>query len=81
MSNLLTHLQSGGTTMSSVVDYLKAHKLDKTAAVIYLTDGYVEGDPTVLPQPCKNYCMVTDNNGLAGLKKVKNLVCYKININ
>ncbi len=75
------HIHYDGTTMSSVVPYLQKKGIDKKVkAVVYLTDGFVEDKPALLPPPCKNFALVTDNGGLKGLRKTPNLTCYPVDI-
>jgi predicted metal-dependent peptidase len=51
----------GGTSLSSVADYLTSNSKNKPPEiVIYLTDGYVESDPLFLPTPgTKNLVVLT----------------------
>lgn len=82
LNTLLKHIRYGGTNMSSVADYMVKNHLDRAVkAVIYLTDGHVEGNPKILPYPVKNYALVTDTHGLKGLLTVKGLNSYPIDIN
>lgn len=81
---VVKNIQIGGTTMSSVADYLKAKNLDANLrAVVYLTDGHVEPAQSVktLPPPCINIIMVTDPSTVAPLTKVPNSKVFYIEVN
>lgn len=84
-SKSLAHQQStfsftggGGTTLDCVYDYIM-EKQYKPNGIVYLTDGYVDGDKFYTQNNCKNVVILTYNGDYEGMIKIKNNTGYTNN--
>lgn len=68
----------GGTNVDCVYDYI-VKKQYKPTGIIYLTDGYVDGDKFYTQNNCKNVVILTYDGNYEGVIKIKNNTGYTNN--
>ena len=68
----------GGTNINCVYDYIM-EKQYKPNGIVYLTDGYVDGDKFYTQNNCKNVVILTYNGDYEGMIKIKNNTGYANN--
>ena len=68
----------GGTNINCVYDYIM-EKQYKPNGIVYLTDGYVDGNKFYTQNNCKNVVILTYNGDYEGMIKVKNDIGYTNN--
>ena len=68
----------GGTNINCVYDYIMK-KQYKPTGIVYLTDGYVDGDKFYTQNNCKNVVILTYNGNYEGMIKIKNNTGYTNN--
>ena len=68
----------GGTNINCVYDYIM-EKQYKPTGIVYLTDGYVDGDKFYTQNNCKNVVILTYNGDYEGMIKIKNDIGYTNN--
>lgn len=68
----------GGTNVDCVYDYIM-EKQYKPTGIIYLTDGYVNGDKFYTQNNCKNVVILTYDGNYEGMVKIKNDTGYTNN--
>jgi predicted metal-dependent peptidase len=73
------NIRSGGTELSSVAKFYTTNKLKSPQAMLYFTDGYVEGNPQVL-KDSRNIFMIFSWGSDETLIKAKAGTVYNINL-
>lgn len=68
----------GGTNINCVYDYIM-EKQYKPNGIVYLTDGYVDGNKFYTQNNCKNVVILTYNGDYEGMIKIKNDIGYANN--
>lgn len=68
----------GGTNINCVYDYIM-EKQYKPTGIVYLTDGYVDGDKFYTQNNCKNVVILTYNGDYEDVVKIKNNTGYTNN--
>ena len=68
----------GGTNINCVYDYIM-EKQYKPNGIVYLTDGYVNGNKFYTQNNCKNVVILTYNGDYEGMIKTKNNIGYTNN--
>lgn len=68
----------GGTNVDCVYDYIM-EKQYKPTGIVYLTDGYVDGNKFYTQNNCKNVVILTYNGDYEGMIKIKNDIGYTNN--
>lgn len=68
----------GGTNINCVYDYI-VEKQYKPTGIVYLTDGYVDGDKFYTQNNCKNVVILTYDGDYEGMIKIKNDIGYANN--
>lgn len=68
----------GGTNINCVYDYIM-EKQYKPTGIVYLTDGYVNGNKFYTQNNCKNVVILTYNGDYEGMIKTKNNIGYTNN--
>ena len=68
----------GGTNINCVYDYIM-EKQYKPTGIVYLTDGYVDGDKFYTQNNCKNVVILTYNGNYEGMINIKNNAGYTNN--
>lgn len=68
----------GGTNINCVYDYI-VEKQYKPTGIVYLTDGYVDGDKFYTQNNCKNVVILTYDGDYESMIKIKNNTGYTNN--
>lgn len=68
----------GGTNINCVYDYIM-EKQYKPTGIVYLTDGYVDGDKFYTQNNCKNVVILTYDGDYESMIKIKNNTGYTNN--
>lgn len=74
-SSMFSFTGGGGTTIDCVYDYIM-EKQYKPTGIVYLTDGYVNGDKFYTQNNCKNVVILTYDGSYEGMVKIKNNAGY-----
>ena len=74
-SSMFSFTGGGGTTIDCVYDYIM-EKQYKPTGIVYLTDGYVNGDKFYTQNNCKNVVILTYDGNYEGMVKIKNNAGY-----
>lgn len=74
-SSMFNFTGGGGTTIDCVYDYIM-EKQYKPTGIVYLTDGYVNGDKFYTQNNCKNVVILTYDGNYEGMVKIKNNAGY-----
>lgn len=77
-SSTFSFTGGGGTNINCVYDYIM-EKQYKPTGIVYLTDGYVDGDKFYTQNNCKNVVILTYNGDYEGMIKIKNDIGYTNN--
>lgn len=77
-SSIFSFKGGGGTNIDCVYDYI-IKKQYKPTGIVYLTDGYVNGDKLYTQNNCKNIVILTYNGNYEGMVKIKNNTGYTNN--
>lgn len=77
-SSTFSFTGGGGTNINCVYDYIM-EKQYKPTGIVYLTDGYVNGDKFYTQNNCKNVVILTYNGDYEGMIKIKNNTGYANN--
>lgn len=77
-SSMFNFTGGGGTNVDCVYDYIM-EKQYKPTGIVYLTDGYVDGDKFYTQNNCKNVVILTYNGDYEGMIKIKNDIGYTNN--
>lgn len=77
-SSTFSFTGGGGTNINCVYDYIM-EKQYKPTGIVYLTDGYVNGDKFYTQNNCKNVVILTYNGDYEGMIKIKNNTGYTNN--
>lgn len=74
-SSMFNFTGGGGTNVDCVYDYI-VMKQYKPTGIVYLTDGYVDGNKFYTQNNCKNVVILTYNGNYEGVIKIKNDTGY-----
>lgn len=74
-SSMFKFTGGGGTNINCVYDYIM-EKQYKPTGIVYLTDGYVNGDKFYTQNNCKNVVILTYDSSYEGMVKIKNNAGY-----
>lgn len=74
-SSMFNFTGGGGTNINCVYDYIM-EKQYKPTGIVYLTDGYVDGDKFYTQNNCKNVVILTYDSSYEGMVKIKNNAGY-----
>lgn len=74
-SSMFNFTGGGGTNINCVYDYIM-EKQYKPTGIVYLTDGYVNGDKFYTQNNCKNVVILTYDSSYEGMVKIKNNAGY-----
>ncbi len=74
-SSTFSFTGGGGTNINCVHDYIM-EKQYKPTGIVYLTDGYVNGDKFYTQNNCKNVVILTYDGNYEGMVKIKNNAGY-----
>lgn len=77
-SSMFNFTGGGGTNVDCVYDYI-VKKQYKPTGVVYLTDGYVDGNKFYTQNNCKNVVILTYNGNYESMVKIKNDTGYTNN--
>lgn len=77
-SSTFSFTGGGGTNVDCVYDYIM-DKQYKPTGIVYLTDGYVDGDKFYTQNNCKNVVILTYDGNYEGVIKIKNNTGYTNN--
>lgn len=77
-SSTFSFTGGGGTTIDCVYDYIM-EKQYKPNGIVYLTDGYVDGNKFYTQNNCKNVVILTYDGNYEGMNEIKNDVGYTNN--
>lgn len=77
-SSMFNFTGGGGTNVDCVYDYI-IEKQYKPTGIVYLTDGYVDGNKFYTQNNCKNVVILTYNGDYEGMIKIKNDIGYTNN--
>lgn len=77
-SSTFSFTGGGGTNVDCVYDYIM-DKQYKPTGIVYLTDGYVNGDKFYTQNNCKNVVILTYNGNYEGVIKIKSDTGYTNN--
>lgn len=74
-SSMFNFTGGGGTNINCVYDYIM-EKQYKPTGIVYLTDGYVDGDKFYTQNNCKNVVILTYDSSYEDMVKIKNNAGY-----
>ena len=77
-SSTFSFTGGGGTTIDCVYDYIM-EKQYKPNGIVYLTDGYVDGNKFYTQKNCKNVVILTYDGNYEGMNEIKDNVGYTNN--
>lgn len=77
-SSTFSFTGGGGTNINCVYDYIM-EKQYRPNGIVYLTDGYVNGNKFYTQNNCKNVVILTYNGDYEGMIKTKNNIGYTNN--
>lgn len=77
-SSTFSFTGGGGTNINCVYDYIM-EKQYKPTGIVYLTDGYVNGDKFYTQNNCKNVVILTYDGDYESMIKIKNNTGYTNN--